>query len=149
MTYRSLFGLVLNIFSNDLEDSISNKLKKYTNHTRDKAIPMRQRFSKPNLKIMKFDQTGKNNLEQLLNKKIIFSVQHQIRGVKRENNIYYWCELVARRPLQHQAVYTKATYDSVWVPGTLHFHSCFWNSVFSSGHMTRKVLPNQNRLEEQ
>lgn len=55
MTYRSLFGLVLNIFSNDLEDSIINKLKEYTNHTRDKAIPMRQRFSKHNLKIMKLD----------------------------------------------------------------------------------------------
>lgn len=53
--YGSLLGLVLNIFSTDLEDSISNKLKKYTNHTRNKAIPMRQRFSKHNLKIMELD----------------------------------------------------------------------------------------------
>jgi len=33
MIYRSLLCLVLNIFSDDLEDSVSIKLKKYTNHT--------------------------------------------------------------------------------------------------------------------
>lgn len=33
MTYRYLLGIVLNMFSNDLEDSINSKLKKYRNHT--------------------------------------------------------------------------------------------------------------------
>lgn len=46
MIYRSLLGLVFNILTNDTEDSISNKMKKDANHTRDKAITMRQRSTK-------------------------------------------------------------------------------------------------------
>lgn len=145
--YRTLLGLVLSILSNNLEDSISNKLKKYINHTRDKAISMRQRLTQNNLKIMKLDYTKKNNLGKFLKKKKKISEKHKIRRVKK-NITFYWCQLVAKCLCCTRLCISKDTYNSISALGILHFHSCFWNSIFSSGHVTRKLKKDLKNSKE-
>lgn len=96
---------------------------------------------------MKLHYTGKNHLETFLKKKKKISEKHKIRRVKK-NNIFYWYELVAKCLCCTKLCIWKDTYNSVSALGILHFHSCFWHSILSSGHITRKLKKDLKNSKE-